>query len=186
MARSAHIIGRFGLLGLALSTLLLTGCPFGSPYPLDDNPPMAIQDTLLGRWRTHILNEYGKSIPITMLLEKYTDSIYNITFSGFFSNPVRTIKKKAVEDTISSLAFESTVEGHSFWNVAMGDKIYPVLFQYQDDHISLKPMNDHFSSFIIKSGAQLRERLTYHIRMRKKLDLDESFQLIRMTRVTDP
>jgi hypothetical protein len=186
MAGSSYINNQLGLLGIGLLLVLLTGCPFGSPYPLDDHPQVAIQDTLLGRWRTQIVNEYGKPMPVTMLLEKHDDFIYNITFSGYFSNPVRKIGKHPVEDSIQSMAFESVVEGHSFWNVAMGDKIYPVLFLYQDDQISLKPMNDHFTSFIIKSGNQLRERLTYHIRMRKKLDLDESFQLIRMTRVTDP
>lgn len=165
--------------------VLLTGCPFGSPYPLDENPQILIQDTLLGRWKTTIMNEYAKPVPVTMLLEKHDDFIYNISFSGYFSNPVRTINKQAVEDTIASMAFESVVEGHSFWNVAMGDKIYPVLFQCQDDQISLRPMNDHFTSFIIKSSSQLRERLSYHIKMRQVLDVDESFQLIRMVRVRD-
>jgi hypothetical protein len=185
MPHAAHIRYRLGLVGSALSLLLLTGCPFGSPYPLDENPQFPIQDTLLGRWRTTILNEYGKPVPVTMLLEKHDDFTYDITFSGYFSNPVRKLNKKAVEDTIPSMAFLSEVEGHSFWNIAIDNKIYPVLYHYQNDQISLKPMNDHFTSFIIKSSSQLRERLTYHIRMRPSPDLDESIQLISMERVTD-
>ena len=61
----------------------LCSCPYVSPYTLDDNPNISIEDSLLGKWATVVKKfESEKEIPVKLIISRKTDLEYNIAITG--------------------------------------------------------------------------------------------------------
>jgi hypothetical protein len=97
---------------------LLCSCPYSSPYQLDENPTIYVEDDLLGSWATFVKKPItGKEEPIKLILSKRTDTEYNISFYGDVNEfkPFKLVNK----DSVNGTAFMSTVAGRQFLNIAV-------------------------------------------------------------------
>ena len=59
---------------LVLSCIVLCGCPYDSPYGIDETPQQPIDEALLGKWATFVQrpsyeNEYTES-PVKIIFDK--------------------------------------------------------------------------------------------------------------------
>lgn len=161
----------------------LCGCPYKSVYQIDNEPQVQTDEAFSGNWETIMIEENGRQRIVRMNLSRKNDFEYNIYFCGFFG---RVNKKNIPQaDTIRGAAFMSLVGNRQFLNVNIDTRIYIAEFIYENDQITLLPLSDYFTSFVVKSNQELRERITYHFRTRLYPLYDESFALRKMKRVTD-
>ena len=161
--------------------LILYACPYGSPYKLDKDPSIAVDETLLGKWTTVILNKKGNQQPVEMILSKKNDTEYNINFIGNL-NDLRSYKV-VKNDTIKGSAYMSLVADWYFLNIEIKGQTYISAMIYKNDTLSLMPLADGFTAKYIKSDSQLRNALEVHIKTREYPRFDEQFCLKDMVRV---
>jgi hypothetical protein len=166
-----------------LIIISLCGCPYNSPFKIDSEPQFAVDDTYLGFWQTTMIDENGKQREIKMNLNKKNDFEYAIYFAGFFGRVNR--KNIPQRDTIRGTAFMSLVLNRQFLNISIERNVYITEFNYKNDQISLLPLNDHFTNFIIKSDDELRNRIAFHYKTRLFPLYEESFCLKNMKRVDE-
>ena len=110
-------------------------------------------------------------------------NVYKISFRGFFGKKDK--KGNEIADTINGKMFLSVVKDRTMANIRLFERNYIAEYVYKDDAISLMPLNEHFTSFIIKSNTTLRRLVTYHYDTRIYPLYDEVFCLKNMKRVTE-
>jgi len=169
-----HLLSATGLI------FLLCGCPYQSRFKIDAAPQVATDPQLLGNWNGEITEESGRQRDVKVHFAPKNDYEYDVYFCGYFGryndpNPKR-------QDTIWGSAFLSNVDDNRFLNVNLDGKYYIVHVIYENDHLSLLPMNEHFTSFYIRSDEEMRKRLAYHFKTRRFPLYDEGFSLQNMTR----
>jgi len=176
----------FGLLTLSCLLLLLglCGCPYNSVYQLDDTPQIVADTTLYGNWAGTLTEESGRQRKVTMELSESEDAhVYKIAFRGFFGKKDK--KGKEIADTLYGKMFFSELKDRTMANIRLFERNYIAEYIYSNDEISLLPLNEHFTSFIIKSNTTLRRLVTYHYDTRIYPLYDEVFCLKNMKRVTE-
>lgn len=176
----------FGLLTITCLLLLvgLSGCPYNSVYQLDDSPQFLADTSLFGSWTGTLTEESGRQRTVNMDLFKSDDEhIYNVAFRGFFGKKDK--KGKEIADTVYGKMFMSVVKDRNMVNLRLFERNYIAEFNYKNEEISLLPLNEHFTSFFIKSNTTLRRLVTYHYDTRIYPLYDDVFCLKNMKRVTE-
>jgi hypothetical protein len=170
------------LLGLGI-VFLLSGCPYRSIYSIDTEPQLPINDSYLGTWETMAVDANAKPIKIKLNLNKNTDSIYNMEFSGYFGRLNK--KKKPVMDTIVGTSYLSNINSREFMNIKVRNLVFVAQVLYKNDELTLLAMTENFTNKMIKCDEQLRNALAYHFRTRLNPLYDDDFCLKNMKRVSD-
>jgi len=161
--------------------IILCGCPYHSIHKIDTEPQLPTEESYLGNWIGSIKDEtYGYTTNIKMLISKKNDTEYNFNFIGFFGR--RDKKNKPIQDTIVGNSFMSIINSKLFMNIEADGRVYIAEFKYENDQISLLPLAENFTNFIIQSDAELRYRIGYHYKTRLNPSYDESFCLRNMRR----
>ena len=185
MTKQSHITGFskkiYQCAFLAPIILILYGCPFSSPYKLDEEPGIYTEEILLGKWATMITTKDGTRQPVKMILGKKNDTEYSIDFTGYLSDlkPYRVI----AYDSIKGTAFMSTVANRQFLNIEIKGQTYIAEVIYRNDKLSLLPLAEKFTAKYIKSNAELRLAVEVNIKTRVSPVYDETFCLWDMVRV---
>ena len=167
---------------LFLLTTLLCSCPYSSPYQLDENPNIYVEDDLLGSWATFVKKPVsGKDEPVKLILTKRTDAEYNIAFTGKIDElkPFRLVSK----DSITGTAFMSTVAGRQFLNISIKGINYIAELKLKDGNLSLLPLVEHFTAKMIQNNSELRNCVEFHYKTRVHAMYDDDFCLRDMVRV---
>lgn len=166
--------------GLCIMTILC-GCPYHSVHKIDTIPQFQVEESYLGNWLGTIKDEtYGNVTNIKMMISQKNEMEYNLNFIGFFGRTDK--KKKPIQDTIRATSFLSIINTKLFMNIESNGRVYIAEFKYENDQISLLPLTENFTNFIIQSDAELRYRIGYHYKTRLNPSYDESFCLRKMRR----
>lgn len=158
------------------------GCPYRSAYKLDDEPTLFVDESFVGKWNTSATRSDGKQFQIKMIVAKKNDYEYDLSFIGPLRNALQSYKI-VKEDTINTTAFMSEAASRRFLNIYSMSQFYIVEFIYKNDKITLLPLNEHFTSRLVKSDAQLKQSLELHYKTRLYPLYDDEFCLKEMTRV---
>ena len=172
----------FTILFLYFIAVSLCSCPYSSPYKLDDDPNMNIEEDLLGKWATFIKKSgTDREEPIKLILSKKTESEYNIAFTGYLDElkPFDIIKG----DSIKGSAFMSVVGDKQFLNITIKSKVYIAELKYKDNKLSLLPLVEHFTSKMIFNNTALRNSVEFHCKTRVRPMYDDEFCLKDMVKV---
>ena len=160
----------------------LCSCPYSSPYNLDDEPGIYVEDTLLGNWMTFVKKPgSNREEPINLLLSKKNDTEYNIAFTGSLNNLGNF--NIISNDSITGTAFMSTVVGKQFLNIKLNSRIYIAELILKDEKLSLLPLAEHFTGKMIFNSAALRNSVDFHYKTRVHPILDDDFCLRDMVKV---
>jgi len=165
--------------------VILTGCPYHSTHQTDEIPMNPVESSYFGKWRGMIADEVtGEKTDVRLNIGQFSENEYNLEFIGYFLKRTDR-KKRPLTDTISTTGFISNVDNKLIFNIRYGDQVYLADFYYVNDQISLLPLSDHFTSFMIRSNKQLRNVISYHFKSRINPLYDESTCLKNMTRITE-
>lgn len=147
------------LLLLAICFMCM-GCPFGSPYALDEQPKEKIRSTLLGRWRW--TNEKD-SVYYTFDINRKNDYEYRILIMGNLKTLIQTWAPE--RDSIAVSGFTTTVDGNLFMNVLSQTQYYLVHVKLEEGLLSLMPLSDQFSFAIIRNSQALKQLLSAYMKV---------------------
>ena len=171
-----------GIFILFVLSATLCACPYSSPYNLDQEPYIYVEDVLLGNW-LGIIDKPGvaKQQKVTLTLSKKTETEYNISLTGYLDDlkPYHVVKA----DSINGSAFMSTVDGMQFLNINIQSRIYIVELKFKDDKLSLLPLAEHFTGKMIFNCEALRNSVAFHYKTRVHPILDDEFCLRDMIRL---
>ncbi len=163
-------------------SILLCGCPYSSPYGLDEASTIYVEDNLLGKWATFVKKPgFEKEEPVKVILGRKTDTEYTIAFTGYLNE----LKRFGVvhSDSITGTAFMSMIGNYQFLNIIIKDKIYIAQLVVKDETISILPLVEHFTAKMVHNTQGLRTAVDYHYKMRVRPMIDEEFCLKDMVRV---
>ena len=169
------------------SMFLLYGCPYQSNYQLDDTPQIPVNNNYIGIWEGYAVDDvYRYSTKTEVTITQKDSNEYNIMICGEFTKRIPPKKRGKNKypgiDTIMTTAFLSMAEGKEIMNVRFNEKTYLAEVIYENDALTLLPIAESFTNFIVRSNAQLRERLEFHFHTRLHPSYDESFCLRNMKR----
>lgn len=160
----------------------LCSCPYSSPYNLDQEPGIYVDDALLGSWSAFVQRPNGPlPEPVIVTFSKRNDMEYNIAFFGNISDlkPYMRI----TNDSIAGTAFMSTVGGKQFFNIKLNSRIYIAEVILKGDHLSLLPLAEHFTAKLIFNSEDLRNSVDFHYKTRVHPILDDEFCLRNMVKL---
>ncbi len=161
--------------------MILYACPFSSPYKLDKEPAIPVDEILIGKWATMISDKKGNLVPVKMIMSKKNDNEYHIDFTGnLYDLKMFNIVS---DDSIKGSAFISNVIDRQFLNIDIKGQNYIAALVYYNDTLSLLPILDGFTAKYIKSDLDLRSAVEVHIKTRVYPRFDEQFCLREMVRV---
>lgn len=154
----------------------LCSCPYSSPYNLDETPAIYVENDLLGNWSTFVKRPNGqRAEPITVTLEKRTDTEYDIIFSGYLEDLRPFVIITA--DSLKGTAFMSTVGPRQFLNIRIGPRNYIAELRLKDGRLSLLALAENFTAKMIFNSTALRNSVDFHYKTRVHPMLDEDFCL---------
>ncbi|MFT3909458.1 MAG: hypothetical protein QM737_08545 [Ferruginibacter sp.] len=159
------------------------GCPYRSAYKLDDEPKVLVDESLVGKWTTTASRFDGASFPVKMVVDKKTDYEYDLSFIGPLKVALSEVVYKPEQDTIKATAFISEASSRRFLNIYAMSQYYIVEFMYKNDKLTLLPLNEHFTSRLVKSDVQLKQSLELHYKTRLYPLYDDEFCFKQMNRV---
>ncbi|HMU72556.1 MAG TPA: hypothetical protein PKD93_07440 [Ferruginibacter sp.] len=169
------------ILLLFLLPVVLCSCPYSSPYTLDEQPSIYVEDALLGKWMAFVNKAGGnRQEPVYLTFGKRSDTEYDIAFSGNLDDLQR--RKMIRSDSITGTAFMSTVGERQFLNISINSRVYIAELRFKDDKLSLLPLVEHFTSKMIKSSEALRTSVDFHYKTRVHPMIDEEFCLKDMVK----
>jgi hypothetical protein len=160
--------------------LLLSGCPYSSPYRLDNEPQLTIEKELLGKWAAMTETKRGMQ-PVKLILSEKNNMEYDLAITGYIDDLRPYVAMPG--DTIKGTAFTSMINNTTFLNIAISGQTYISKLTYLDNKLSILPLAEHFTAKYIKSGMQLRTAVEFHFNTRLKPIYDQSFCLKDMVRV---
>ena len=163
---------------------LLQGCPYYSSYKLDATPQNYINESILGSWQGNVVDDKGNNRTVNIRLSKKNDNEYDYFIWGAFQKNQK--KEKAAQDTIVGTAYLSYLVNRQFLNIAFENKYYIAELKYDSDELSILPLDESFSSKIIRSDEQLNKAVLFHYKSRLFPKYDESFSLKYMKRLREP
>lgn len=166
---------------LGVCAILLTGCPFGSVFSLDDNPSVPINEDYLGKWAVLVNTDTHFGEPVKLILTKKSDSEYNVAFTGDVKELLRY--RISLNDTLKGTGYLSMVDHWEFLNFEIRGEVFIIQVLYDRNKLTLLPMAESFTNKHIGSRAQLREALKFHMKTRLKPRYADDFCLRNMVRV---
>jgi hypothetical protein len=167
---------------LFLLSVLLCSCPYSSPYLLDENPTIYVEDELIGNWATLVKKPVsGKEEIVKLILSKRSDTEYNIAFTGKLDElkPFKLL----LRDSVNGTAFMSTVAGNQFLNISIKGSNYIAELKFKNGKLSLLPLAEHFTSKLVQNNFELRNCLEFHYKTRVHPIYDDDFCLTEMIKV---
>jgi len=167
----------FAAIGLSV---LLSGCPYSSPYRLDNEPETFIDKDLLGKWATLAETKKGMQ-PVKLVLTEKNDKEYNLAILGYIDDLKPYVYMTG--DSIKGTAFISMIKNASFLNIVISGQTYISKLIYLENKLSILPLAERFTAKYIKSGEQLRKAVEFHFDTRLRPIYDQSFCLKDMVRV---
>ncbi len=163
--------------------ILLCGCPYHTTFPIEKTPQVEVNFSYLGKWKGKLIDETGSNTKAVKLdISKADDFNYSVVITGKFQN---IIYKKNVEDTVYATMFMSMINNKQIANVMFDNRVFFADVSYQNDQISFLPLAENFTSFFVKTDAELKNRIAYHFKTRLHPLYEESFCLRNLTRVID-
>jgi len=167
-------------------TALLCGCPYDSPYNLDEVPLQNIDEDLLGNWSALIYRQGNKKNSkkekqVSIIFEKRTDMDFDITITGY----IEELRPWLVfnNDSIRCTAFMSTVAGKQFLNAYIHGKVYIAEVKKDSCSISILPLAEYFTSKLVKNSRELRTAVEFHYKMKLTPGYDPLFSLRNLRRI---
>ena len=173
------------LLLLLSTSLLLWGCPYESPYGIDETAQENIDEDLLGSWATYATKPSNegdnKADPIKVIFSKNTDLEYNIAITGYLNElkPYRVI----TNDTIKGSAYISTVAGKPFLNVFVKGRMYIAEIRREKNDLSILCLSEHFTVKYIMNSAELRKAIEFQYKVSVTPVYDDYFVLKYLQKV---
>jgi len=163
--------------------ILLCGCPYHTSFPIEKTPQVEVNQSYLGNWKGKLIDENsGNAKAVKVNISKADDFNYSVVITGKFQN---IIYKKNAEDTIYASMFMSIINNKQIANIMLDKRVFFADFSYQNDQISFLPLAENFTSFFVKSDAELKSRIAYHFKTRLHPLYEESFCLRNMTRINE-
>ena len=163
--------------------ILLCGCPYHTSFPIEKTPQVEVNYSYLGSWKGKLIDEIsGNAKTVNVNISKADDFNYSVVITGKFQN---IIYKKNTEDTIYASMFMSVINNKQIANVMFDNRVFFADVSYQNDQISFLPLAENFTSFFVKTDAELKNRIAYHFKTRLHPLYEESFCLRNMTRIAD-
>jgi hypothetical protein len=167
-------------------TVFLCGCPYDSPFNLDEVPLQNIDENLLGEWSTFISRHgdekhFREKERVKIIFEKRTDMDYDIAITG----NIKELKPWHVitNDSIKGTAYLSTIAGKQFLNAYIHGKVYIAEVIKDSSTISILPLAEYFTSKLIKNSRELRTAVEFHYKMKLTPGYDPFFSLKNLQRV---
>lgn len=163
-------------------SVLLCACPYSSPYLLDENPTIYVEDELMGSWATFVTKPgSNKQEIVKLILSKRSDTEYNIAFTGKLDElkPFKLVLK----DSVNGTAFMSTVAGNQFLNISVKGTNYIAELKFKNGKLSLLPLAEHFTAKLVQNNSELRNCLEFHYKTRVHPIYDNDFCLTEMIKV---
>ena len=170
----------FYIFSLGILSILLTGCPYSSPFRLDNEPQTHIDQQYLGKWAAMAETRSGMQ-PVKLILSEKNEKEYDLAITGYIDDLKPYVAMAG--DTIKGVAFLSTVSDAPFMNIIISGQAYICKVDYQKNKLSILPLAEHFTAKYIKSGEQLRTAVQFHFNTRLRPIYDQSFCLKDMVRV---
>ncbi len=174
-----------GLLLLLLLSVVLYGCPYQSPYGIDEQPVQYIDESLLGKWaamvpRPSYEGRYREA-PVKIIFSQYSDMEYEVAITGYIDElkPFKVISN----DTIKGQAFLSVAANRQFLNFFAGGRYYIAELKRENGAVSILTLAEQFTNKYIKSSAVLRKAVEYHYRTRPQPVYDDYFVLRNLQKV---
>lgn len=173
------------LLSLFCLSILLCGCPYDSPYGIDETAQENIDEDLLGSWATFVTKPANegdyKADPIKVIFSKNTDQEYNLAITGYLNElkPYKVI----TNDTIKGTAYISTVAGRQFLNAFIKGKMYIAEIKREKNDLSFLCLSEHFTVKYIKSSTELRKAIEFHYKVSVTPAYDDYFILKYLQKV---
>ncbi|MBC7534269.1 MAG: hypothetical protein H7258_01085 [Ferruginibacter sp.] len=157
------------------------GCPYSSPYKIDSEPSVLIEESFIGKWATITSNSAGNRAPVKMIVSKRNEYEYDLSFTGNINDlKYYNIVK---DDTLKATAFISDVDSRRFLNIYIKGQSYIAEFIQKNEKVTLLPLCEHFTVKMIKSNAELKQALELHYKTRLYPLYDDEFCLREMSRV---
>lgn len=167
------------MLLLLVLAVTLCGCPYDSPYNLDETPQENIDESLIGTWQAIVAkpsdDTHHIEDSITIIFEKRTDKEYDFAITKNINElkPYQVI----VNDSIKGIAYISTLAGKRFLNAFIRGKVYLAELVVENNNVSIYPLAEHFTSKYIKNSRELRTAVEFHYKMRLRPGYDQAFAL---------
>ncbi len=165
--------------------IMLCGCPYSSPYTIDDKAGQNIDESLLGKWAAFVTkpsdDRHTLEDPVKVIFEKRTDNEYDVAITGYL-NELRPYKV-LVNDTIKGTAFISTIGSHQFLNATFYSKVYIAELKHDDKQLSILALSEHFTAKYIKNNTALRNAIDFHYRTRPVPTYDDWFVIRDLKKV---
>jgi hypothetical protein len=177
------ILPAFILISLAT---FLYGCPYDSPYNLDETPQQSIDEQLLGSWTalpgSSGYNGYKQLEKIKICFNKRTEMDYDFLITGAISDlkPYHVI----TNDTIRGTAYLSTISGRQFLNAYITGKVYIAELVKDSSSFSIMPLAEYFTSKLIKNSKELRTAVEFHYKVRPTPGYDPIFCVRKLRKET--
>lgn len=170
---------------LCLCTVLCCGCPYESPYAIEEIPQENIDEKLLGKWAAFVTkpsdDKHFKEDPVKLIFEKRSDLEYNIAITGYIDDlkPYKVI----VNDSIKGTAFIATIGKQRFLNTNIYGRIYIAELKITNNGISILSLAEHFTAKYIKSSIALKTAIEFHYRTRTMPIYDDWFVIKNLQKV---
>jgi hypothetical protein len=163
----------------------LCGCPYESPYAIDQEPQQNIDENLIGKWVALVPkpsdDKHYKEDPVEIIFSKRTDMEYDIAITGYINElkPYNVI----AYDSIKGTAFISSIGKYQFLNATIYGKVYIAELKQNADGISIIPLSEHFTAKYVKSSEALKAAIEFHYRTRPMPTYDDWFVLKNLQKV---
>ncbi len=167
---------------LFLLSVTLCACPYSSAYNLDEAPTMYVEDVLIGNWLTFVKKpNSNREERVYLNLSKKTDTEYHISFTGNLSQLLPFYRTSS--DTLTGIAFMSTVGGNQFLNIRINARTYIAQLILKNEKLSLLPLAEHFTAKMIFNSDALRKSVDFHYKTRIHPVIDDDFCLRDMVKL---
>jgi len=173
------------IISLGVIAAFLCGCPYESPYAIDEEPSQLIDDNLLGNWAAFVPkpsnDKHYKEDVIKINFTKRSDREYDIAITGCIDElkPCKVI----ANDTIKGTAFISTIGKYQFLSTTIGGKVYIAELKQLAKGISIISLSEHFTAMYVKSSKALKAAIGYHYHTRQMPSYDDWFVLKDLKRI---
>lgn len=173
------------LLLLFSLSIFLWGCPYDSPYGIDETAAQNIDEDLLGSWATFVTKPSNdgdyKADPIKIVFSKNTDQEYNIAITGYLNElkPYNVI----TNDTIKGSAYISTIAAKQFLNIFIKGKMYIAEVKREKNNLSILCLSEHFTVKYIKNSAALKKAIEFEYKVSVTPAYDDFFVLKYLQKV---
>ena len=166
-------------------SLFLCGCPYESPYNIDEPALQNIDESLVGKWSGFCgstAREPGASQvdQVSVCFEKRTGMDYDIIITGYLERlkPYHLINN----DTIRGTGYLSIAAGKQFLNAYINGKVYLAEVIRDSSSVSLLPLAEYFTSKLVKNSSELRKAVEFHYKVARTPGYDPQFSLWNLHR----